>query len=217
MSFRNRTEAGKRLADELRDFKSKKGLIIMAIPRGGVIIGYEVANELVAPLDIVIPRKIGAPGNPEYAIGAVTEDGARVLNESAVSALGLSEEYLDEITAKEIVEIKRRASSYREGIPPIQLAGKIVILVDDGLATGATMKAAVQSVRNRGASEIVVAVPVAPPDAVGELSKQVSKVVCPLVVEPFYAIGQFYEDFGQVEDEEVVRLLSIVRQRFTPA
>jgi predicted phosphoribosyltransferase len=212
MSFRNRIEAGQRLAAELQEYK-RQDIVVVAIPRGGVVVGYEVALELDAPLDIVIPRKIGAPGNPEFAVGAVTEDGTRVLNEETVQVLGISKEYLERRTEEEIAEIKRRVAKYRRGSAPEPLTGKTVIIVDDGLATGATMRAAVASMRKRGASKIVVAVPVAPPDTVRELSKDVDKIVCPVIYEPFYAIGQFYGDFSQVEDDEVIRLLDLARKR----
>jgi len=210
--FRNRVEAGRRLAAELREYKGQD-IVVLAIPRGGVVIGYEIAIELGAPLDIVVPRKIGAPGNPEFAVGAVTEDGTRVLNEGAIEMLGVSEEYLGRIIEREIDEIKRRVTTYRRGVEPENLAGKTVIVVDDGLATGATMKAAIASIRKRGISKIVVAVAVAPPDTVRELSKDVDRIVCPVVYEPFFAIGQFYDDFSQVEDDEVINLLKLARER----
>jgi len=212
MSFRNRIDAGRRLALELKEYKGQN-IVVMAIPRGGVVLGYEVALELEAPLDIIIPRKIGAPGNPEFAIGAVAEDGTRVLNEETVTMLGVSKGYLERATEEEIVEIKRRIIKYRHEAEPENVAGKIVIIVDDGMATGATMRAAVASMRKRGASRIVVAVPVAPPDTIRELSKDVDKIICPVVYEPFYAIGQFYDDFSQVEDDEVIQLLELARKR----
>lgn len=212
MRFRNRIEAGRRLAAELREYKGQD-IVVMAIPRGGVVLGYEVAIELDAPLDIVVPRKIGAPGNPEFAIGAVTEDGARVLNKEAMVMVGASKEYLEKTIEEEISEIKRRVTRYRRGNEPENVTGKTVIIIDDGLATGATMRAAVASMRRRGASRIVVAVPVAPPDTVRELSKEVNRVVCPVIYEPFYAIGQFYDDFGQVDDDEVIRSLDLARGR----
>jgi predicted phosphoribosyltransferase len=197
-------------------YKQLDSVIVLAIPRGGVVVGYEVATVLDAPLDIIIPRKMGAPGNPELAIGAVTEDGTRVLNEDIVNMLGISNDYLVEAAEREIAEIRRRALIYREGGFSPNLEQKTVIIVDDGLATGATMKAAIKSVRERKASRIVVAVPVAPPDTVKQLSKQADRIVCPVIYEPFYAIGQFYVDFDQIGDEEVVELLRKARTRAKP-
>jgi predicted phosphoribosyltransferase len=217
MSYKDRRDAGRKLAGDLAEYKQSDSVIVLAIPRGGVILGYEVAMALNAPLDVIIPRKIGAPGNPELAVGAVTEDGARVLNEEIVNMLGISKNYLEEITEREIAEIRRRALIYREGRSSPNLEHKTVIIVDDGLATGATMKAAIKSVRERKASRIVVAVPVAPPDTIRQLSKQADKTVCPVVYEPFYAIGQFYTDFDQVSDEEVVQLLRKTRTRDKPS
>ena len=206
--LRNRKEAGQKLVSQLQDYTGKN-VVILAIPRGGVVLGYEVAKALAAPLDIVVPRKIGAPGNPELAIGAIAEDGTVVLDEGLLQTFRISNEYLEREMSAETAEIRRRTLTFRGGLPPLDLSGKVVILVDDGLATGATMKAAVASVRKRSASEIVIAVPVAPPDTVRELSKLVDRVVCLIVYEPFMAIGQFYDDFTQVEDDEVVRLLRI--------
>ena len=206
--LRNRKEAGQKLVSQLQDYK-ERNVVVLAIPRGGVVLGYEVAKALEAPLDIVVPRKIGAPGNPELAIGAIAEDGTVILDEALLQMFRISNEYLEREKVAEMAEIRRRTLAFRGGLPPLDLSGRVVILVDDGLATGATMKAAVASVRNRGASEIVIAVPVAPPDTVRELSKLVDRVVCPIVYEPFMAIGQFYDDFTQVEDDEVMRLLRV--------
>jgi len=209
--LRNRKEAGQKLASLLQDCKGKN-VVVLAIPRGGVVLGYEVAKALEAPLDIVVPRKIGAPGNPELALGAIAEDGTVVLDEGLLQMFRISNEYLEREKSAEMAEIRRRTLTFRGGLPPLKLSSKVVILADDGLATGATMKAAVVSVRKKGASEIVVAVPVAPPDTVRELSKLVDRVVCPIVYEPFMAIGQFYDDFTPVEDDEVVRLLRLAEK-----
>ncbi len=209
--LRNRKEAGQKLVPQLLDYKGKD-VVVLAIPRGGVVLGYEIARALGAPLDIVVPRKIGAPGNPELAIGAIAEDGTVVLDEGLVQMFRVSNEYLEIERTAEMAEIRRRTLAFRGGLPPLDLSNRVVILVDDGLATGATMKAAVASVRKRGASRIVVAVPVAPPDTVRELSKMIEHVVCPIVYEPFMAIGQFYDDFAQVEDDEVVRLLRLAEK-----
>ena len=211
--YRDRVQAGQRLVTELREYVGKKDTVILAIPRGGVILGYEVAVALEAPLDVIVPRKIGAPGNPEFAVGAVTEDGTAVLNRSTVNMLGITERQLKKTIDEEVAEVKRRIKTYRGEEDPVSLTGKTAIIVDDGLATGATMKAAVAAAKGRGASRIVVAVPVAPPEAVKELSKEVDEVICPLVYEAFYAIGQFYDDFSQVEDEQVITLLRLAREK----
>jgi len=206
MWFRDRVEAGKKLATQLGEYKEKL-TVILAIPRGGVVVGYEVAKALNAPLDIIVPRKIGAPQNPELAIGAVTEDGTTILNQSLVHEIGVNPKHIEQEKENQIKEIRRRIATYRGVRPPVKLKGKTVILVDDGIATGATVRAAIHSIMNQGASEVVVAVPVAPPDAILALKKEVNKVLCLITREPFYAIGQFYEDFTQVSDDEVVKLL----------
>lgn len=208
--FKNREEAGKTLAKALLEYKGKNPLVL-AIPRGGVVIAYEVAKALSAPLDLIIPRKIGAPGNPELAIGAVTEDGTTVLNQSVVESLMVSKEYIELAKEEQIKEIKRRVKVYRGGSAPHDLEGKTVILVDDGIATGATVKAAINSIRKKRPRTIVVASPVGPPETVEELKKYADKIVCPVVYEPFFAIGQFYEDFSQVSDEEVTRLMRMAK------
>lgn len=209
--FRNREEAAKRLAKELLEYRGKNP-VVLAIPRGGIIIAYEVAKALNAPLDLIIPRKIGAPGNPELAIGAVTEDGTTILNQRLVAELGISKDYIELEKEDQIQEIKRRIKVYRGDAPPQSLEGKTVIVVDDGIATGATMKAAIHSIRKQSPSTIVVATPVGPPDTIEELRREVNELVCLVVFEPFFAIGQFYEDFSQVSDEEVIRLLKLSRK-----
>ena len=208
--FKNRGEAAKKLAGELLEYRWKNP-VILAIPRGGVVIAYEIAKALNAPLDLIIPRKIGAPGNPELAIGAVTEDGTTILNQRLIDDLRIPKDFIELEKADQIQEIRRRTKVYRGDLPPLDLKNKTVILVDDGIATGATMKAAIQSVRRQKPSSIIVAVPVAPPDTVNELKKEVDKLVCPIVFEPFFAIGQFYEDFNQVSDEEVIKLLKLAK------
>jgi len=209
--FKNREEAAKRLAKELTEYREKNP-VVLAIPRGGVVVAYEVAKALNAPLDLIIPRKIGAPGNPELAIGAVTEDGTTILNQHLVAELGISKEYIELEKEEQIQEIRRRIRVYREDAPPQSLEGKTIILVDDGIATGATMKAAIHSIRKQRPSAIVVATPVGPPDTVEELRREVDRLVCLIVFEPFFAIGQFYEDFSQVNDDEVIRLLRLSRK-----
>jgi len=204
--FKNREEAGRKLAERLLEWREKNPLVL-AIPRGGVAVGYEIAKALKAPLDIIIPRKIGAPGNPELAIGAVTEDGTLVLNDDLVVAFRVSGDYVEVVRKREIEEIKRRRKAYLGDTPLRSLRDKTVILVDDGIATGATVRAAVESIRRQEPRVVVVAAPVAPPETVRALEGEVDEVVCLVVFEPFFAIGQFYEDFSQVSDEEVIELL----------
>ena len=210
--FKDRVEAGKRLASALRS-TAGKGAIVLAIPRGGVVVGFEVARALGLPLDVIIPRKIGAPDNPELAIGAVTEDGTIILDESLVSYLGVSEAYVKEESNRQKLEIERRLKLYRGEAPYPTLRNRDVIIVDDGIATGSTMKAALASTRKRGAKRIVVAIPVGPASTIRELEKEADHVVCLHTPESFQAIGQFYEDFAQTTDEEVTSSLKLSRQK----
>ena len=204
--FNDRVEAGKRLASALADFAGKNA-IVLAIPRGGVVVGYEIAKALNLPLDVIIPRKIGAPDNPELAIGAMTEDGTIILDNSLVAYLGVPREYIEEESKRQRSEIERRLKFYRRNEPYPNLQGRDVIIVDDGIATGSTMKAALASVKNRGAKTVTIAVPVGPPSTIKELKKQADRVICPYTPEYFQAIGQFFNDFSQTTDEEVIHLL----------
>ena len=204
--FVDRLDAGKRLASDLKNFSGNKG-IVLAIPRGGVVVGYVIAKTLNLPLDVIIPRKIGAPDNPELAIGAVAEDGTAILDQPLIKYLGVSQEYVIEETERQKQEIKRRFKLYRQNTSYPDLKGLDVIVVDDGIATGSTMKAALASVKNRGAASITVAVPVGPPSTIEELEKMADRVVCIYTPEFFQAIGEFYEDFNQTSDEEVISLL----------
>jgi putative phosphoribosyl transferase len=210
--FADRVEAGKRLASALKVLVGKDA-IVLAIPRGGVVVGYEVAETLALLLDVIIPRKIGAPGNPELAIGAMTEDGTVLLDAKLVEYLHVSENYIKKESASQKLEIQRRLKLYRGDVPYPSLENREVILIDDGIATGSTMKAALVSVRKRGAKTVVVAIPVGPPSTIAELEKEADHVVCLHTPEAFYAIGQFYEDFAQTRDEEVTRLLGLNKQR----
>jgi len=212
--FRDRVEAGKRLASALKDFAGKDA-IVLAIPRGGVVVGFEVARALDVPLDVIIPRKIGAPDNPELAIGAMTEDGTIILDESLIQYLRVPEDYIQEESERQKLEIERRLKLYRGDVAYPSLKDREVIIVDDGIATGSTMKAALASIRKRGAKAIVVAIPVGPPSTIRELEKEANRVVCLHNPESFYAIGQFYEDFAQTTDEEVIRLLRLSKQKKT--
>jgi len=210
--FANRIEAGKELASALADFASKN-TIVLAIPRGGVVVGYEIAKALKIPLDVIIPRKIGAPDNPELAIGAMTEDGTIILDSNLIKYLGVPEVYIKEESERQRREIERRLKFYRQNEPYPNLHGHDVFIVDDGIATGSTMKAALASVKNRGAKTVTVAVPVCPASTIKELKKQAGHVVCLYTPEYFQAIGQFYNDFTQTTDEEVIQLLKQSKQK----
>ena len=209
--FSNRVDAGKKLASALTDF-SDKNAIVLAIPRGGAVVGYEISKALRLPLDVIIPHKIGAPDNPELAIGAMTEDGTTILDKSLVSYLGVPEGYIKAESERQKREIERRLKMYRQNEPYPNLKGRDVIIVDDGIATGSTMKAALASVKHRGAISVTVAVPVGPPSTIEELKRQADGVVCLFTPEYFGAIGQFYRDFDQTTDEEVIALLRQSRQ-----
>lgn len=207
MMFLNRQDAGQRLARKLKSYGGKADAILLALPRGGVVVAAEIARALSLPLDIVVPRKIGAPGNPEFAIGAITEDGESVFDAEAIRALGVVQDYIAQTVNEEQHEAERRMKVYRGDWPPLNVNGKTVILIDDGAATGATMRVAIRSVRKRGAAKIVVAVPVLPPDTRDVLQRDADEVIsldAPLL---FGAVGAFYEHFPQTTDEEVVRLL----------
>lgn len=210
MRFSDRKDAGQRLAYALADFKEGAGTVVVALPRGGVVLGRVIADALDAPLDLVVPRKIGARENEEYAIGAVTESGDTVWNETERARA--DDAYIGRTVAAERKEAQRRLAAYRKGMPPRELAGKTVILVDDGIATGLTMRAAVATVRGEKPSRLVVAVPVAPPDAVRLLEKEVDKVVVLHQAASFMAVGQFYGTFDQVEDDEVVAMMAHERR-----
>ncbi len=210
--FANKVDAGKQLANTLKNFSDKDELIVLAIPRGGVVVGYEVARVLKVPLDIIIPRKIGAPNQPELAIGAVGQDGSVVLNKKVVAQLGVSRIYIEKESRQQQLEIKRRLDKYRGELPFPSLKGRKVIVVDDGVATGATLKAALSFVKKQGVKELIVALPVGPLSSINELKKEVDQVICLLTPEPFYAIGQFYKDFSQTSDEQVINLLDRNRQ-----
>src|SRR6516225_8201659 len=204
--FRNREDAARQLAEKLKG-RELYNPLVLAIPRGGVVTGAVLARELRADLDVVLSRKLRAPGQPELAIGAVSEDGQVYLNHHAKEFLDLMEEYLAEERSHQLAEIARRKKLFREVRPQAPLKGRTVIVTDDGIATGSTMIAALQAVRPQKAREVIVAVPVASPDRLAEVRRWCDDVVCLLAPEEFWAIGQFYEDFTQVEDEEVIELL----------
>lgn len=205
--FEDREQAGKLLAEALGFLKGNKNVIVLAIPRGGVVVAKEVADYIGAPLDLIITRKLGAPGNPELAVGAVTQDGESIVDPEMVKALRVSDSYLKDEAAKQSDEIRRRLASYRGNRAYPRLEGKDVVIVDDGIATGSTVKAAIQSARRRKAALVILAVPVGPQDAITELSKIADRVVCLSTPEPFFAIGEFYQEFEQVDDETVTAIL----------
>jgi putative phosphoribosyl transferase len=211
-TFPNRTEAGRLLAEKLVKYAGRGDVIVLGLPRGGVPVAYEVAKHLGVPLDVFIVRKLGVPGFEELAVGAIASGGVRVLNEDVMRALPNADDVIESITAKETAELQRREQSYRDGRPAPELRDRIVILVDDGLATGATMRAAVKALRHRGAAKIVVAVPVGPPDTCHEIEQQADETVCLSTPEFFQAVGQYYEDFSQTSDDEVRELLARAAQ-----
>ena len=204
--FKNRVEAGKRLASALERYGGED-VVVLGIPRGGVVVANEVAKALGAPLDVVVTRKIEAPGEPEYALGAVTQEGDVIMDRQAAESLGASSRYLDDQIRKKREEVKERMGRLRGEAPYPELGGKVVVIVDDGIATGSSVEAAVMSVRKRNPKDVVVAVPVAPRDAVETLREDGTKVICLETPGPFLAIGEFYGDFDQVEDLEVKRIL----------
>ena len=209
MKFADRSEAGRRLADKLLHLKNRQPLVL-ALPRGGVAVGFEIAGALDAPLDIVLVRKIGAPWQPELALGAVT-DGAgheTFIDRDLVANLDVSDVYIEEETARQLEEIERRRKSYCEGRPALEVAGRTAIVVDDGIATGATMRVALQAVRRRGPARVVLAVPVAPPDTLAALGEVADEAVCLETPIGFGAIGFYYRDFHQMSDSEVTDLLA---------
>jgi putative phosphoribosyl transferase len=212
--FRNRQEAGTALAERLQGYRGEEGVLVLALPRGGVPVAFEVARSLGCPLDVLIVRKIGSPGNSELAAGALSETGTRVLNDDVIASYAVPHRYIEEETERQRREIERRLALYRGGATLPPLAGKTVILVDDGVATGATMKAAIATLRHEGLEQLVVAVPVAPPDTAREITPTVDAWVCLETPPRFGAVGQFYRDFTQVEDAEVVALLG--RAKETP-
>src|SRR5437773_8137299 len=211
-AFSNRAEAGRQLAEKLDKYAGSKDVIVLGLPRGGVPVAYEVAKRLRAPLDVFIVRKLGVPGFEELAAGAIASGGVRVLNEEVMRAIPYADEAIEAVTVRETAELERREQIYREGRPSPELRDRIVILVDDGLATGATMRAAVKALRQRGAAKIVVAVPVGPPDTCREIEQEADETICLSTPVFFQAVGQYYEDFSQTSDEDVRELLSSAAQ-----
>lgn len=211
MTFENRDEAGRKLADEVRKRLGPRGederRIVLGLPRGGVPVALPVAEALDASLDVLVVRKLGAPGHEEYAMGALASGGIEVLDQSVVERLGVEQAQLDRIVQRERAELKRREKRFRGDRPGPELGGATVVLVDDGVATGSTMQAALDAVREAGAQRIVIAVPLAPQDTVRRLEQAADDVVCLATPSPFFAVGQGYRSFPQVQDDEVAELL----------
>ena len=206
--FRNRTDAGRQLAEKLAAYANRPDVLVLALPRGGVPVAFELARAFGAPLDVFLVRKLGVPGYEELAMGAVATGGVRVLNDEIVRGLGISEREIDAVVARELRELSRRDRLYRGDRPPSDVAGRTVILVDDGLATGATMRAAVQALRQQQPGRIVAAVPTASPDTCQVLKAEADDVICAITPEPFFAVGHWYDDFTQTTDDEVRELLA---------
>lgn len=205
--YRDRRHAGVILSGYLSEYANRPDVLVLGLVRGGVEVGDEVAAALRAPLDVMLVRKLGTPGQEELAMGAIATGGARVLNEDIVAGLGITADQLEAIARMEQQELHRREQAYRGDRPPPELAGRCVILVDDGLATGATMAVAVQAARQQQPNEVVVAVPVAPPEAVQRLGELADRVICPLAPDVFLGVGYWYEQFGQLSDDDVRAVL----------
>jgi predicted phosphoribosyltransferase len=212
MIFHDRRDAGRQLAARLTKFADGSNVVVLALPRGGVPVGFEVARALGAPLDVFLVRKLGVPGREELAMGAIASGGVRVLNEDAVRALAIPPEIIDRVAAEEERELARREWEYRDDRPAPDVAGKVVLLVDDGLATGSTMRAAVLALRQRGPVSVVVAVPVGAAETCAAMNQVADETVCAHKPEQFAAVGLWYEDFSQTTDEEVRQLLAAVGQ-----
>ena len=207
--FRNRREAGQELAEKLTSYSGRNDVIVLGLARGGVPVAHAVASHLHLPLDVFIVRKLGVPGYGELAMGAIASGGVRVLNEDVVRALQPhADKIVETVTTRETAELERRELEYRDDRPPLEIRGRVVILVDDGLATGASMRAAAAALRQKAAAKIVVAVPVGAPDTCREFEEEVDETICAIAPENFHGVGQFYEDFSQTSDDEVRELLA---------
>jgi putative phosphoribosyl transferase len=211
--FKNRTEAGQALATRLTSFANRTDVLVLALPRGGVPVAAEVAKKLNAPLDVFVVRKLGLPGHPELAMGAIATGGVRVFNGDVINSLRIPDEVVHAVTAEEYEELQRRERSYRDDLPPPEVEGKTVIIVDDGIATGSTMIAAVAALRQLGAGRIVVAAPVIARSTFYLIHNAADEVAAVIAPEEFYGVGQWYEDFSQTTDEEVQALLAETSNR----
>jgi putative phosphoribosyl transferase len=208
MRYHDRVEAGTALAERLRGYRGRDDLVVLGLPRGGVPVAFQLARSLNAPLDVFIVRKLGAPGQQELALGAIASGGVRVMNDAVVRELGLDEQDLQRATEAAESELARREQLYRNGRPPVELAGRTVIVVDDGLATGASMRAAVRAVRLHSPKEVMVAVPVAARQTCRDLALEVDELICLRTPRPFLSVGSWYEEFEQTTDDEVRELLA---------
>jgi predicted phosphoribosyltransferase len=211
--FRDRKDAGQHLAERLAHYVGRSDVLVLALPRGGVPVAYEVAKKIGAPLDVFLVRKLGVPGYEELAMGAIATGGVRVLNEDVVRYMGIPAEVIDAVAAEEQRELERRELAYRGDRPPPEVKGRVVILVDDGLATGSSMRAAAEALRKQQPARIVVAVPISAPQTCDEFRLEVDEIVCAVTPEPFRGVGLWYEDFSQTSDEEVRELLNRANQQ----
>jgi predicted phosphoribosyltransferase len=216
LPFADRQEAGRALAGLLENYASRRDVVVLALPRGGVPVGFEVAAALHAPLDVFIVRKLGMPGHEELGLGAIASGGTRVINGALAREMGISPAILESVAERELRELERREQIFRHGRPALDVRDRVVILVDDGLATGATMMAAVRAVRQLGPLRVVVAVPVGSDSACEAFRREADEVVCAHIPRPFFAVGEWYQDFTQTTDEEVVALLDrAAHEQFT--
>jgi predicted phosphoribosyltransferase len=210
--FRDRRDAGRHLALLLMAYANRPDLLVLALPRGGVPVAFEVARALHAPLDLFLVRKLGVPGHEELAMGAIASGGVRVLNDEVIRMSGVTPDAIDLVTRVEQQELARREAAYRGTRPPPDVRGRIVVLIDDGLATGSTMRAAVKAIRQQGPARVIVAAPTAAAETCEELRAEVDEIICARTPEPFFGVGLWYEDFSQTSDEEVRQLLAEAQQ-----
>ena len=217
MIFRDRTDAGKILAGHLGQYANRRDVVVLALPRGGVPVAFEVAEKLNAPLDVIIVQKLGTPGQEELTMGAIASGNVKILNHYVIEHLGISQAQIASAVAREQKELQRRERFYRGDRPPIDVSGRTVILIDDGLATGSSMRAAAAAIRQRQPSQLVLAVPVASESTCAELKKEVDEVVCAVTPMAFYAVGQWYQEFSQTTDQEVRELLTRAAARMPHA
>ena len=214
--FADRFEAGRELATRLEKYRERENTLVLALPRGGVPVGYEVAARLYLPLDVFIVRKLGIPGYEELAMGALASGGVCVLNEDLLAQLPRAKQLVEKVATTESAEIERREREYRQGRPPCLLDGCTVILVDDGVATGATMRAAAKALRRQNVEKIIAAIPVGAPQTCAELEEEADETVCIIEPESFYAVGEYYRDFSQITDDEVRELLAAAAEGLSP-